>query len=108
MSLLIMCSVYYNALYGFTLWGACNHLTATLISKNVILNQAHASAWFLVIALVWKVSVCVLVCVCCVCVCVCVRACVRACMRVRVCVYMCVHPRLLITSIIMWHDMDPI
>ena len=48
-------------------------------------------------------SWCVCVCVC-VCACVCVRACVCVC--VCVCVRVCVPPRLLITSGMMWSDMD--
>ena len=84
------------------------------------------------------VCVCVCVCVClrvfacvclhvCVCVCVCVYMCVFACVFVCVClcVFVCVFacvcvrvclcvlrvslpPRLLITSGVMWHDIDPI
>ena len=55
--------------------------------------------------------VCVCICVVCVCicvVCVCVCACVHGCMRERACGCACVflHPRLLITSGMMWHDMD--
>ena len=42
-------------------------------------------------------SVCVHVCLC-----LCLHACVY------VCTYVCVHPWLLLTSGVMWHDMDPI
>ena len=64
------------------------------------LNQACAGrrpahAWFLKINVVWIVGMRVCVCVC---VCVCVHACVHACV--------CPLPRLLITSGVMWHDMD--
>ena len=52
------------------------------------LNQAHA--WFLKVDPVRIVSMCVYVCVC-VCMCVCVST-----------------PRLLITSGVMWRDIDPI
>ena len=56
-----------------------------------------------------SVSVCLCLCECvCICVSVCLCVCVFACMCVCVCV--CVHPppRLLITSGVMWHDMNPI
>ena len=47
--------------------------------------------------------VCVYVCVClCVCLCLCV------CVFVCVCMCVCPPPRLLITSGVMWCDMDPI
>ena len=57
-----------------------------------------ALAWFLKIDPVRIVSMCV-----CLCVCVCVR--VYVCMCVCACV--CLPPRLLITSGMMWHDVDP-
>ena len=41
--------------------------------------------------------------------CVCARECASVCVCVSVCLCVCVHPpRLLITSGVMWHDMDPI
>ena len=57
---------------------------------TILLNQAHAGhrptrAWFLKVDAVQIVSMCVYVCVC-------------------VCV--CPPPRLLITSGVMWHDID--
>ena len=73
-------------------------LLSILLCQLVFLNQARA--WFLKVVSVWT-SVCV-----CVCMCVCVRVCVRACVCVCVCV--CLPPRLLITSGMMWHDMDSI
>ena len=51
-----------------------------------------AHAWFLEIAFVQEVSMCVCVCVCvcaCVCVCVCVCVCMCVCMCVCVCVCVC-------------------
>ena len=55
---------------------------------TIFLNQAHAGrrparAWFLKIDPVWIV-----------------------CMSVCVCVFVCPRPRLLITSGMMWHDID--
>ena len=62
----------------------------------------QARAWFLVIAFVHK---CMRACVC-----VCVRVCVgvRACMCVCVCVCMCLPLRLLMTSGVMWYNINPI
>ena len=57
-----------------------------------------------------RVCVCVCVCVCVhVCVCVCVHVCVCVCVCTCVCVRACVFlpPRLLITSGMMWCDIDP-
>ena len=57
------------------------------------------------------VYVCVYVCVClylCVSVCVSVPVSVFVCVCVCVCMCVCPPPRLLITSNVMWHDMDPI
>ena len=62
-----------------------------------MLNQAHAGTLFLKIDPVQIVSMCVFVCVF-----VCVRVCV--CARMRVCVCPLGY---LITSGVMWHDMDP-
>ena len=72
----------------YTLWQSYSTLAS-------FLNQAHtghrpACAWFLKIDPVWIVYMRVYVCVC-VCVCVC----------------MCPPLRLLITSGMMWHNMDP-
>ena len=53
--------------------------------------------------LLLSANVCMRVCVC-VCVCVCVRVCVCVC----VCVLVCPPPRLLLTSGVMWCDIDPI
>ena len=41
------------------------------------------------------------------CLCVCVCVCVCACVSVCVCVCVCARPRLLTTSGMMWHDMEP-
>ena len=84
----------------------------SMLSTALFLNQAHAR-WrvpgFLKLFLCGRVCVfvCVYVCLCmglCVCMSVCVCVCVCAC----VCV--CVYPpqRLLITSGVIWCDMDPI
>ena len=43
----------------------------------------------------------------CVCVCVCVCVCAFVCVCVCMCVCVCSSQRLLITSGMMWHDMDP-
>ena len=66
--------------------------------RTCLLNQARASlwpacTWFLKTVSV-RMSVCVFVCVC-------------VCMCVHVCVCVCPPPRLLITSSMMWCDMDP-
>ena len=58
---------------------------------SLLLNQARA--WFL------KIHPVRIVCMC-MCVCVCLRVCV--------CVCVCPPPRLLITSGMMWRDIDPI
>ena len=63
---------------------------------------------FLKLFLCRRLYMCVYMCVCvCVCVCACMRVCVCACMRVCVCARTRVFAlRLLITSGMMWCDMD--
>ena len=78
-----------------------------------LLNQAcvglwPAHAWFLKIALV-HVSIRTYMCVCvCVCVCACVCVCVHVCVHVCVCTCVCMHvcPQALITSGMIWCDLD--
>ena len=80
-----------------------------LISIARFLNQVRTGlrperARFLKLISV-RISVCVCVCLH---VCVCVCVCVCLCVCVYVCVYVCVSAlRLLITSGMMWYDMDP-
>ena len=64
-------------------------------------------AWFLKIEPVRIVSMCVCVCMC-VCMFMCVCVCLCVCVDVCVCVFVCLCPRLLITSGVMWRDLDPI
>ena len=91
-----------EAIKTLTELGADIHTTnnVSYLQHLIYLNQARASlrpahAWFLKIDPKWIVSMCV-------CVCVCVSVCLC------VCVFVCPPPRLLITSGLMWHNMDPI
>ena len=82
-----------------TIWSlTCLHTFFTFDPYIPFLNQARtgcrpARTWFLKIDPVRIVCMCMCVCVC-VCVCVCLRVCV------------CPPPRLLITSGVMWCDID--
>ena len=76
-----------------------NKLLLSLYFVKHILNQVFASRW---LARAWSLKIVSVQTSVCVCVCVCVRA--RVCMRARV--SMCPSPRLLITSGVMWRDMD--
>ena len=105
---------FHTALYQTTKWvlkqitmNLCSYKLTGVKSNQIFLNQActglqPAHAWFVTIALSFCVWVYVCVCVC-VYVCVCVFVCVFVC--VCLCVYLLL--RLLITSGMMWHDMDP-
>ena len=75
-----------------------------MIFKPGVLVTGRRAPGFLKLILCGS-SVCVYTCVC-VCVCVCVYVCVYVC--ACVCVCLCLPPRLLITSGMMWRDMDPI
>ena len=77
------------------------------IVSMLLLNQARTGrrpvrAWFFRIASVRECRYA------CVCVCVCVCACACVCVCVRACACVCLPPRLLITSGVMWCDIDPI
>ena len=91
---LVLLYIEYGYIFGFIVYQAWIHFWFYCISNMdtflVLLNQARrpARAWFLRIASVRESM----------------RVCVFAC----VCVCVCPPPRLLITSGVMWCDIDPI